>query len=164
MPCSPSPTQTSEVHTVKLLMGQPELLLYNMLDNTTCHINEGVCAQIKWTEKFNFTNNSLILRHFRRDDNQIPHINREAWGSTNHENWRLWITFLSSLYHWSAHAKDFLKNLLRGTWFGLRKRSQRLLPSLSENDDVQVTNKSDTSNSGPLPLTNCTVNPEATNQ
>jgi len=35
-------TQTSEVHTVKLLMGQPERLLYNMLDNTTCQINESV--------------------------------------------------------------------------------------------------------------------------
>jgi hypothetical protein len=25
-------------------MGQPELLLYNTLDNTTCQINEGVCV------------------------------------------------------------------------------------------------------------------------
>ena len=125
------------------------------------------CWAIKkhWNNKFYYTVASCWLFLY---DNQIvyliPHINREAWGSIIHENWRLWITSLSNLYHWRAQAKGFLKNLLRGTWFGLRKRSQRLLPSLSENDDVQVTNKSDTSNSGTLLLANCTVKPEATNQ
>jgi hypothetical protein len=52
-------------------MRQPELLFRNMLDNTTSQINEGVCVQIKRAQKFNFTNTSIILRQFHRDNNQI---------------------------------------------------------------------------------------------